>query len=165
MPRFLNYLMYLYLTAKMNNTGYYLTKVSSNPGAGDILMGFLGSVILSFAFSMFQQRKVNKWFTKQSLRSLQHQSIREHNYIWLYCAASKEACGRDIHLCHPLHGVFVVFHSSHWTSSWSGAIINHINSSQMHNRGTCSQHCIFLWRFIITHFILAFRFNMAQTLR
>lgn len=52
--------MYLYLTAKMNNTGYYLTKVSSNPGAGDILMGFLGSVILSFAFSMFQQRKVNK---------------------------------------------------------------------------------------------------------
>lgn len=40
------------------NTGNYLTKVSSNPGAGDILMGFLGSVILSFAFSMFKQRKV-----------------------------------------------------------------------------------------------------------
>ncbi|KAL8536446.1 hypothetical protein ACS0TY_011888 [Phlomoides rotata] len=40
--------------------GYYLTKVSSNPGAGDILMGFLGSVILSFAFSMFQQRKLVK---------------------------------------------------------------------------------------------------------
>ncbi|KAL6180949.1 hypothetical protein ACLB2K_047607 [Fragaria x ananassa] len=38
----------------------YLTKVSSNPGAGDILMGFLGSVILSFAFSMFQQRKLVK---------------------------------------------------------------------------------------------------------
>ncbi|KAL8470715.1 hypothetical protein ACS0TY_033327 [Phlomoides rotata] len=38
--------------------GFYLTKVSSNPGAGDILMGFLGSVILSFAFSMFQQRKI-----------------------------------------------------------------------------------------------------------
>lgn len=32
--------------------------MSSNPGAGDILMGFLGSVILSFAFSMFKQRKV-----------------------------------------------------------------------------------------------------------
>ncbi|KAL0329903.1 UNVERIFIED_CONTAM: Plastidal glycolate/glycerate translocator 1, chloroplastic [Sesamum radiatum] len=41
-------------------TGYYLTKASSNPGAGDILMGFLGSVILSFAFSMFQQRKLVK---------------------------------------------------------------------------------------------------------
>lgn len=36
----------------------YLTKMSSNPGAGDILMGFLGSVIISFAFSMFKQRKV-----------------------------------------------------------------------------------------------------------
>ncbi|XVF52089.1 hypothetical protein PTKIN_Ptkin04bG0236900 [Pterospermum kingtungense] len=41
-------------------SGYYLTKVSSNPGAGDILMGFLGSVILSFAFSMFKQRKLVK---------------------------------------------------------------------------------------------------------
>ncbi|KAE8690233.1 Plastidal glycolate/glycerate translocator 1 [Hibiscus syriacus] len=40
--------------------GDYLTKVSSNPGAGDILMGFLGSVILSFAFSMFKQRKLVK---------------------------------------------------------------------------------------------------------
>ncbi|KAJ9556186.1 hypothetical protein OSB04_010800 [Centaurea solstitialis] len=40
--------------------GYYLTKVSSDPGAGDILMGFLGSVILSFAFSMFKQRKLVK---------------------------------------------------------------------------------------------------------
>ncbi|XP_073158830.1 plastidal glycolate/glycerate translocator 1, chloroplastic [Henckelia pumila] len=40
--------------------GYYLTKASSNPGAGDILMGFLGSVILSFAFSMFRQRKLVK---------------------------------------------------------------------------------------------------------
>ncbi|KAK6934910.1 CidB/LrgB family [Dillenia turbinata] len=40
--------------------GYYLTKASSNPGAGDILMGFLGSVILSFAFSMFKQRKLVK---------------------------------------------------------------------------------------------------------
>ncbi|TXG54236.1 hypothetical protein EZV62_019492 [Acer yangbiense] len=40
--------------------GNYLTKVSSNPGAGDVLMGFLGSVILSFAFSMFKQRKLVK---------------------------------------------------------------------------------------------------------
>lgn len=40
------------------HTGYYLTKASTNPGAGDVLMGFLGSVILSFAFSMFKQRKV-----------------------------------------------------------------------------------------------------------
>ncbi|OIV92962.1 hypothetical protein TanjilG_20624 [Lupinus angustifolius] len=40
--------------------GYYLTKSSSNPGAGDILVGFLGSVILSFAFSMFTQRKLMK---------------------------------------------------------------------------------------------------------
>ncbi|KAK7346236.1 hypothetical protein VNO80_20751 [Phaseolus coccineus] len=40
--------------------GYYLTKASSNPGAGDILMGFLGSVILSFSFSMFKQRKLVK---------------------------------------------------------------------------------------------------------
>ncbi|KAJ4728548.1 plastidal glycolate/glycerate translocator 1, chloroplastic [Melia azedarach] len=40
--------------------GDYLTKVSSNPGAGDVLMGFLGSVILSFAFSMFKQRKLVK---------------------------------------------------------------------------------------------------------
>lgn len=40
--------------------GYYLTKAASNPGAGDVLMGFLGSVILSFAFSMFKQRKLVK---------------------------------------------------------------------------------------------------------
>ncbi|GFZ08725.1 membrane protein [Actinidia rufa] len=40
--------------------GYYLTKVSSDPGAGNILMGFLGSVIISFAFSMFKQRKLVK---------------------------------------------------------------------------------------------------------
>ncbi|KAI3899821.1 hypothetical protein MKW92_046986 [Papaver armeniacum] len=40
--------------------GLYLTKASSNPGAGDILMGFLGSVIISFAFSMFKQRKLVK---------------------------------------------------------------------------------------------------------
>lgn len=40
--------------------GAYLTKVPSNPGAGDILMGFLGSVIISFAFSMFKQRKLVK---------------------------------------------------------------------------------------------------------
>ncbi|KAB2626187.1 plastidal glycolate/glycerate translocator 1 [Pyrus ussuriensis x Pyrus communis] len=40
--------------------GSYLTKVSSNPGAGDVLMGFLGSIILSFAFLMFKQRKLVK---------------------------------------------------------------------------------------------------------
>ncbi|KAH0926610.1 hypothetical protein HID58_018866, partial [Brassica napus] len=40
--------------------GNYLTKVASDPGAGDILMGFLGSVILTFAFSMFKQRKLVK---------------------------------------------------------------------------------------------------------
>lgn len=40
--------------------GCYLTKASGDPGAGDVLMGFLGSVILSFAFSMFKQRKLMK---------------------------------------------------------------------------------------------------------
>lgn len=40
--------------------GHYLTKAVTNPGAGDILMGFLGSVIISFAFSMFTQRKLVK---------------------------------------------------------------------------------------------------------
>ncbi|CAN1748858.1 Plastidal glycolate/glycerate translocator 1, chloroplastic [Linum perenne] len=40
--------------------GSYLTKAAANPGAGDVLMGFLGSVILSFAFSMFKQRKLVK---------------------------------------------------------------------------------------------------------
>ncbi|CAL1399534.1 unnamed protein product [Linum trigynum] len=40
--------------------GYYLTNAASNPGAGDVLMGFLGSVILSFAFSMFKQKKLVK---------------------------------------------------------------------------------------------------------
>eukprot|EP00249_Psilotum_nudum_P008796 c21512_g1_i2 orf=326-1474(+) len=38
--------------------GAYLTKQAGNPGAGDLLMGFLGSVILSFSFSMFRQRKL-----------------------------------------------------------------------------------------------------------
>lgn len=40
--------------------GAYLTKVPSNPGAGDVLMTFLGSVIISFAFSIFKQRKLVK---------------------------------------------------------------------------------------------------------
>jgi len=51
------------------HTGYYLTKVSSNPGAGDVLMGFLGPVILSFAFSMFKQRKVTSFLTIHANRS------------------------------------------------------------------------------------------------
>lgn len=53
---------YGYLSKSGTNTvlGYYLTKVPSNPGAGDILMSFLGSVIISFAFSMFKQRKLIK---------------------------------------------------------------------------------------------------------
>ncbi|PKA66532.1 Plastidal glycolate/glycerate translocator 1, chloroplastic [Apostasia shenzhenica] len=50
--------------------GYYLTKVSSNPGAGDILMGFLGSVIISFAFSMFKQRKLVKRHAAEILSSV-----------------------------------------------------------------------------------------------
>eukprot|EP01018_Ginkgo_biloba_P000441 Gb_36916 [translate_table: standard] len=33
--------------------GAYLTKSSSNPSASNILVGFLGSVIISFAFLMF----------------------------------------------------------------------------------------------------------------
>ncbi|XP_017216286.1 plastidal glycolate/glycerate translocator 1, chloroplastic-like [Daucus carota subsp. sativus] len=41
-----------------NVLGDYLTKVPSNPGAGDILMGLLNSVILSFAFSMYKQKKL-----------------------------------------------------------------------------------------------------------
>lgn len=48
--------------------GYYLTKASSNPGAGDVLMGFLGSVILSFAFSMFKQRRVIILFSVDMLK-------------------------------------------------------------------------------------------------
>ncbi|KAJ8426757.1 hypothetical protein Cgig2_029426 [Carnegiea gigantea] len=40
--------------------GCYLTNASRDPGAGDVLMGFLGSVIISFAFSMFKQRKLMK---------------------------------------------------------------------------------------------------------
>jgi hypothetical protein len=35
-----------------------MTKSAGSPGAGDMLNGFLGSVILSFAFSMYRQRKV-----------------------------------------------------------------------------------------------------------
>ncbi|GAV88152.1 LOW QUALITY PROTEIN: hypothetical protein CFOL_v3_31575, partial [Cephalotus follicularis] len=51
--------------------GYYLARVPSNPGAGDILMRFLGSV-LSFAFSMFKRRKVliilcSQWFKSSNL--------------------------------------------------------------------------------------------------
>jgi putative effector of murein hydrolase/putative effector of murein hydrolase LrgA (UPF0299 family) len=38
--------------------GEYMTKNKESPGAGDILNGFLGSVILSFAFSVYGQRKI-----------------------------------------------------------------------------------------------------------
>ena len=58
--RFKHNELYLFLLILLSTfVGYYLTKASSNPGAGDILMGFLESVILSFSFSMFKQRKVN----------------------------------------------------------------------------------------------------------
>lgn len=46
------------LTGNERGAGGYLTKSAGSPGAGDMLMGFLGSVILSFAFSMYRQRKV-----------------------------------------------------------------------------------------------------------
>eukprot|EP00898_Chlorokybus_atmophyticus_P001782 jgi/Chlat1/2604/Chrsp178S02454 len=38
--------------------GGYLTKVASNVGAGDILLGLLGPVVLSFAFSMYDEREL-----------------------------------------------------------------------------------------------------------
>ncbi|CAL4932493.1 unnamed protein product [Urochloa decumbens] len=50
--------------------GDYLTKASSNPGAGDVLMGFLGSVIISFAFSMFKQRKLVKRHAAEILTAI-----------------------------------------------------------------------------------------------
>ncbi|KAL6906309.1 hypothetical protein ACP4OV_003910 [Aristida adscensionis] len=50
--------------------GDYLTKAPSNPGAGDVLMGFLGSVIISFAFSMFKQRKLVKRHAAEILISI-----------------------------------------------------------------------------------------------
>ncbi|CAN6294118.1 unnamed protein product [Urochloa humidicola] len=50
--------------------GDYLTKVPSNPGAGDVLMGFLGSVIISFAFSMFKQRKLVKRHAAEILTAI-----------------------------------------------------------------------------------------------
>ncbi|KAK7407099.1 hypothetical protein VNO78_08741 [Psophocarpus tetragonolobus] len=55
--------------------GYYLTKSSSNPGAGDILMAFLGSVILSFAFSMFKQRKLVKRHAAEIFTSVMFSTI------------------------------------------------------------------------------------------
>ncbi|KAL3006118.1 hypothetical protein AAZX31_08G258900 [Glycine max] len=59
--RFKHNELYLFLLILLSTfVGYYLTKASSNPGAGDILMGFLESVILSFSFSMFKQRKLVK---------------------------------------------------------------------------------------------------------
>ena len=39
--------------------GDYMTKSIGSPGAGDILNIFLGPVILSFAFSIYRQRKVD----------------------------------------------------------------------------------------------------------
>ncbi|CAL4915795.1 unnamed protein product [Urochloa decumbens] len=50
--------------------GDYLTKAPSNPGAGDLLMGFLGSVIISFAFSMFKQRKLVKRHAAEILTAI-----------------------------------------------------------------------------------------------
>lgn len=55
--------------------GDYLTKVATNPGAGDILMGFLGSVIISFAFSMFKQRKLVKRHAAEIFSSVIFASI------------------------------------------------------------------------------------------
>ncbi|GAV69248.1 LOW QUALITY PROTEIN: LrgB domain-containing protein [Cephalotus follicularis] len=55
--------------------GYYLTKVPTDPGAGDILMGFLRSVILSFAFSMFKQRKLITWHAAEIFTSVIFSSI------------------------------------------------------------------------------------------
>ncbi|OIV92963.1 hypothetical protein TanjilG_18253 [Lupinus angustifolius] len=44
--------------------GHYVTNSSSNPGAGDILMGFLGPVLLSLPFCMFQTQLVERHYSK-----------------------------------------------------------------------------------------------------
>ncbi|CAL0314192.1 unnamed protein product [Lupinus luteus] len=44
--------------------GHYVTNSSSNPGAGDILVGFLGPVLLSLPFCMFQTQLVERHYGK-----------------------------------------------------------------------------------------------------
>lgn len=61
----IKFIFHFFLVTNLVPAGDYLTKSPSNPGAGDILMGFLGSVIISFAFSMFKQRKVLALFPTQ----------------------------------------------------------------------------------------------------
>ncbi|XP_027928518.1 plastidal glycolate/glycerate translocator 1, chloroplastic-like isoform X1 [Vigna unguiculata] len=73
--------------------GYYLTNSSSNPGVGYIVMGFLGSVILSFAFSMFKQRKL----------------VKRH--------------AAEIFTCHNLYHILIVLNCHCWMSTCFRTII------------------------------------------
>ncbi|KAF5935943.1 hypothetical protein HYC85_027072 [Camellia sinensis] len=117
--------------------GHYLTKASSNPGAGDILMGFLGSVIISFSFSMFKQRKVTYYpahLTSNLLRGMPlkfSQSVIIATLFSLYSTCS------------------------HWTPGRVRTIFNHFNSTPMYNCGASPQHCVFFRRYNTeTKFIL-----------
>lgn len=62
--------------------GDYMTKSVGSLGAGDILNGFLGPVILSFAFSMYRQRKVGTWWKFYSM------------ILRVFCTFMTDLCGR-----------------------------------------------------------------------
>ena len=56
-------------------TIYKTGSLMINPGAGDIFMGFLGSVILSFAFSMYSQRALMKRHWREIFGSVGMSSV------------------------------------------------------------------------------------------
>ena len=107
-----------------HRAGGYLTKNSGSPGAGDMLMGFLGSVILSFAFSMYRQRKVDtvEFLTSTALlysfllcvtdfKCFCSHRIKEHP------AGNPAARSRNYYSCGCVIAFLLVLDSRHWSPS------------------------------------------------
>lgn len=58
-----------------------MTKKKESPGAGDILNGFLGSVILSFAFSVYGQRMVGEISNQLNSCTCVDRSLNTHGTV------------------------------------------------------------------------------------
>lgn len=135
-------------------------------------MGFLGSVIISFAFSMFKQRQVNlfdKYFVFlpleilliyicgnsytlfSSIISFTQNSVNLFNMknssvnITICCLlACQAACSRDFLIGDYCKCILSVFHCYHRPCHRAGAKFNHIDLTKMYNSGISSEHNIFI---------------------
>lgn len=61
-------------------------------------------------------------------------------------SAREEARGRDLHLDRHRVNLLLVLDGHPGTADWAGAHTDHIDTSQVHNRGVGAEHRVFLRR-------------------